>query len=162
MLMRKRAWDLMRENYTRVDESTSLTEVIRLVREAVGKEADNHICLVFGKDGQFKGVITMWGVLRHLESCVFTDEIIRDFADNNWDQAFGAACRACAEKGILDLVENSFPEVRPNDPLVMVLGEFLGHRRGWAVVRESGKVLGVILKADVFREIAGDVLSTFA
>jgi len=162
MLMRKRAWDLMREDFTRVDESTSLTEVIRLIRETTGKQADNHICLVFDKTGQFKGVITMWGVLRHLESSVFTDEIIRDFADNNWDQAFGAACRACAEKGILELVETSFPEVRPNDPLVMVLGEFLVHRRGWAVVRESGRVLGVILKTDVFREIANDVLSTFA
>lgn len=162
MLMRKRAWDLMREDFTRVDESTSLTEVIRLVREAIQKEADNHICLVFDKAGQFQGVITMWGVLRHLENCVFTDEIMRDVADSNWDQAFGAACRACAEKGVLGLVETDFPEVRPNDPLAIVLEEFLGHRRGWAVVRESGRVLGVVLKADVFREISRDVLSSFA
>ncbi|NJB67423.1 putative transcriptional regulator [Desulfobaculum xiamenense] len=160
MLMRKRAWDILRDDFTRVEEGASLFEVMRLMREAVKKDSDNHVALVFAKDGSFLGVITMWDILKSLEGCVFRQDDLARFDEADWDQAFGRACRSCCDLNIDAIVQkkDDMPEVQPNDPMIIVLEAFMDHRRGWAVVREGGKVLGVIFKGDVFREISRDVL----
>lgn len=158
MLMRKRAWDIMRDDFTSVDESSGLLPLISALRDAVSNDSDNHIAVVFDDDGRFKGVITMWDVMKRLEKSVFSDEIVLRYDDADWDKAFARACRACADKGIDGLLQEDVPVVQPTDPLVVVIEAFLDHRRGWALVQDADKVLGVIFKSDIFREVSRDVL----
>ena len=158
MLMRKRAWDLMRDDFTRVEEGSGLIDLIRGLHEAVGKDSDNHVAVVFSEEGRFKGVISMWNVMRKMEQCVFSDEVILAYDDGDWDRAFARACRACVDKGLDGLLEDDVPTVLPNDPLVVVVETFLKHRRGWVLVAEADKVLGVIFKSDIFQEVSRDVL----
>ena len=51
MLFRKRAWDLMREDFATVDESASLAEAVRALRESQKKAPENNVVLVMGKSG---------------------------------------------------------------------------------------------------------------
>lgn len=159
MLMRKRAWDIMRDDFTTVKDGTGLVDIIRALRQGVESDSDNHIAVVTDGDGEFKGVITMWNVMRKLEECVFSDDALLDLKDQDWDKAFAMACRSCSAKGIGDLLESKVPVVLPTDPLVTVVEEFLNHRRGWSLVRDGDKVLGVIFKSDIFKEVSRDVLA---
>lgn len=158
MLMRKRAWDLMRDDFTTVSEDAGLVEIIRVLREGVETDSDNHIAVVVDEAGNFKGVITMWKVLETLEDCVFSDDTLIDLEGQDWDKAFAMACRACSGKGVAGLMDAKPPSVRPTDPLITVAAEFVQHQRGWTLVRDAEKVLGVIFKNDIFREISRDVL----
>lgn len=159
MLMRKRAWDIMRDDYTTVGEDTGLMEIIRALRLGVEGDSDNHIAVVEDADGNYKGVITMWNVMRKLEECVFGDDSLLDLKDQDWDKAFALACRACSAKGIGDLLETKVPMVQPNDPLITVVEEFLQHQRGWSLVLDGERVIGVIFKSDIFKEVSRDVLA---
>ncbi|MBU1001994.1 MAG: CBS domain-containing protein [Proteobacteria bacterium] len=159
MLMRKRAWDIMRDDYTRVQEGSGLVDLIHKLKDAVADDADNHLAVVFDAAGKFKGVITMWNVMRKLEQSVFSEDMLLKYGDGDWDRAFTRACKACADKGIDDLLEENAPAVLPNDPLVLVVESFLKHRRGWALVREGDQVLGVVFKSDIFKEVSRDVLA---
>ncbi|BBD08560.1 HPP family protein [Desulfovibrio ferrophilus] len=159
MLMRKRAWDIMRDDYTRVEAGSGLVSLIQVLKDAVSEDADNHIAVVVDETGKYKGVITMWNVMRKLEQCVFSEDMLLKYSDGDWDRAFTRACKACSDKGVDDLLEDNVPSVQPNDPLVVVVESFLKHRRGWALVREGGKVLGVVFKSDIFKEVSRDVLA---
>lgn len=158
MLMRKRAWDVMRDDLTKVGRDAGLVELMAALDAGVRGDSDNHIAVVEGADGEFAGVITMWGVMRKLEQCVFRDDSLVDLSGRDWDKAFAMACRSCAGSGIGDLLETRVPTVQPSDPLMTVVMEFLNHQRGWALVVEAEKVLGVIFKSDIFKEVGRDVL----
>ena len=77
-------------------------------------------------------------------------------------KAFTRACKACADKGIDDLLEDNVPTLLPNDPLVLVVESFLKPRQDWALVCEGDKVLGVVFKSDIFKEVSRDVLAQLA
>lgn len=159
MLMRKRAWDIMRDDFTTVGEDAELVDVIRILHEGVRGDSDNHIAVVRNDRGEFKGVVTMWHVMRRLEECVFSDETLVDLSGQDWDKAFALACRSCAGRGIKKVLDKKVPKVLPNDPLITVVTEFLNHQRDWSLVCEADKVLGVIFKSDIFKEVSRDVLS---
>ncbi|MCK9240155.1 CBS domain-containing protein [Desulfocurvus sp.] len=159
MLMRKRAWDIMRDDLTIVGEDIGFMELIRALYRGLEADTDNHIAVIQDADGVFKGVVTMWNVMRKLEECVFGDDALMELKDQDWDRAFALACRACSAKGIAGLLETKVPRVQPNDPLITVVADFLRHRRGWSLVCDGDKVLGVIFKADIFKEVGRDVLA---
>jgi predicted transcriptional regulator len=159
MLMRKRAWDIMRDDVTIVNEDVDFMDLIRALYRGLETDSDNHIAVVQDADGTLQGVISMWNVMRKLEECIFGDETLLELTDQDWDRAFAMACRSCAAKGIGSLVETKVPKVQPNDPLITVVADFLRHRRGWALVCDGDKVLGVIFKADIFKEVGRDVLA---
>ncbi|WP_461208276.1 CBS domain-containing protein [Desulfocurvus sp. DL9XJH121] len=156
--MRKRAWDLMRDDFIKVGEDVGLVELIRTLHEAVAEDADNHVAVVYDKDGKALGVISMWSVMKKLEACVFSEEVLMAHEEGDWDRAFARACRACADKGLEGLLEGDAIYVLPNDPLVIVVETLLKHRRNWVLVKEAEQVLGVIFKSDIFREVSSDVL----
>ena len=58
-------------------------------------------------------------------------------------------------------MEPEVPTLKPTDPLPVVLELFLRKKRGWAVVAENGKVLGVVLVADVYRALSDDMVAAF-
>jgi len=64
----------------------------------------------------------------------------------------------CTHTSLATHMEPDVPTLKPNDPLPVVLELFLRRRRGWAVVEDNGKVLGIITVADLYREISSDLV----
>jgi CBS domain-containing protein len=156
MLLRKRAWDIMREEYASVREDASLSEAIRALSESRKKQPDNAFVLVFAKNDHFLGILSMWNLIQGMGPCLLKGSALEG-SDVDWDKAFGLACRNCAQVRIADCLQTDVPLLKPNDPLARVLEVFLDYRRGRAVVEEGGRIIGVVTLADLFSEI-GDSL----
>lgn len=161
MLFRKRAWDLMREDFATVDETASLAEAVRSLRESQKKAPENNVVLVMGKGGALKGAVSIWNVLQATDECVLRDPELKLVRESDFDKTFARACAVCTHTGIASHMETEVPSLKPSDPLPVVLELFLRKRRGWAVVEENGKVLGVILVADLYREMSADMVAAF-
>ncbi|MBI5518643.1 MAG: CBS domain-containing protein [Desulfovibrio sp.] len=165
MLFRKRAWDLMRDDFATVDESASLAEAVRALRESQKKTPENNVVLVMGKSGSkegvLKGAVSVWTVLAALDECVLRDPELKVVQESDFDKTFARASAVCTHTSLEGHMEPDVPTLKPNDPLPVVLELFLRRRRGWAVVLENGKVLGVILVADLYRELSEDMTRAF-
>jgi len=156
MLLRKRVWDIMREDYAFVREDASLSDAIKALLEVRGKQPDTSFVLVFSKSEKFLGILSMWNLLQGIGPCLLKGSVL-DGNEVDWDGAFAAACRSCAQVRIADCLQQDVPMLKPNDPLARVLEVFLDYRRGRAVVEEGGRIIGVVCLADLFNEI-GDSL----
>lgn len=160
MLFRKRAWDLMRDEFATVHESASLAEAVRVLRESQKKAPENNVVLVMGASGGkevLKGAVSVWTVLAALDENVLRDPELKVAREGDFDKAFARASAVCTHTPLDTHMEPEVPTLKPNDPMPVVLELFLRRRRGWAVVQENGKVLGVILVADLYRELSGDI-----
>ncbi|MDO9633298.1 MAG: CBS domain-containing protein [Humidesulfovibrio sp.] len=165
MLFRKRAWDMMREDYAWVDESASLAEVVRALRASQQTNPENNVVLVLAKSGgetrKLKGAVSVWKVLQAVDECVLRDADLKVAQESDFDKTFARACAVCTHTSLDRHLEPDVPLLKPSDPLPVVLELFLRKKRGWAVVEENGKVLGVVLVADVYREVAQDMVGAF-
>ena len=166
MLFRKRAWDLMREDFAWVGESASLAELVRALRDSQKTSPENNVVLVLGKSGEgetrkLKGAVSVWKVLQAVDECVLRDPELKVARESDFDKTFARACAVCTHTSLDRHLEAEVPVLKPSDPLPVVLEMFLRKRRGWAVVEENGRVLGVVLVADVYREISQDMVGAF-
>ena len=161
MLFRKRAWDLMRDDFATVDESASLAEAVRALMDSQKKSPENNVVLVLGQGGEFKGALSVWNVLAAVDECVLRDPDLRIVRESDFDKTFARASAACVHTALTGHMEPDVPSLKPGDPLPTVLDLFLRKRRGWAVVAENGKALGVILVADLYREVGADMVKAF-
>lgn len=159
MLLRKRAWDVMREDYPAVTEDASLTSVIKALKESRKEYPDNNFVVVLSKDRKkFKGVISMWNIIQAIGPCLLKSVNLVE-RDVNWDVAFKHACMTCAQVEIKDFMQIDVPRINPNEPLARILEIFLDYRRGRAIVQDGERILGVVLLADLYREISKDATS---
>jgi len=156
MLLRKRVWDIMREDFASVREDASLSDAITALRAIRAKQADASFVLVFSKSDKFLGVLSMWNLIQGMGPCLLKGSVLEG-NEVDWDNAFAQACRSCAQVRIVDCLQHDIPMLKPNDPLARVLEVFLDYRRGRAVVEEGGRIIGVVALADLFKEI-GDSL----
>lgn len=165
MLFRKRAWDLMRDEYAWVDESASLAEVVRALRTSQQLHPENNVVLVLGKSGgearALKGAVSVWKVLEAVDECVLRDPELKVVQESDFDKTFARACAVCTHTALSGHMDHDVPVLKPSDPLPVVLELFLRKRRGWAVVEENGRVLGVVLVADLYRALSTDMIGAF-
>ena len=165
MLFRKRAWDMMREDFAWVEESASLAEVVRALRASQQTNPENNVVLVLGKSGgetrKLKGAVSVWKVLEAVDESVLRDPELKVVEDSDFDKTFARACAVCTHTSLAGHMDADVPMLKPSDPLPVVLELFLRKRRGWAVVEENGRVLGVVLVADVYRELSRDMVGAF-
>lgn len=157
MLLRKRVWDIMREDFAFVREDASLSEAIGVLRAIRAKQADMSFVLVFSKSEKFLGVVSMWNLIQGMGPCLLKGSVLED-NEVDWDSTFTRACRSCAQVRIADCLQHDIPTLKPNDPLARVLEVFLDYRRGRAVVEEGGKIIGVVTLADLFKEISDSLV----
>lgn len=157
MILRKRAWDLMRQNFTRVTERTRLGDAIGRLRQSLRAEADNDLLVAVDDLDRLVGVVSIRRVMKDIESCILSDERVRDAEATNWDKAFGNACEECCLRRVGELLNRKPPTVKPGDPLLLVIDIMTRHDTRWAVVVEGEKPLGVVFVGDVFREIAREM-----
>ena len=159
MLMRKRVWDVMRTDFASVSDDAGLVQVIKVLNRGLQEHPENDFVLVFsepgGQQGEFRGLVSMWNVLQAMGPCLLKNVSLLGKVD--WDDAFHGALRTCSQVGIRDVLQRDVPRVRPTDPLARIMEIFPDYRRGRAIVEEAGKVMGVILLHDIYREMAADV-----
>ncbi|MBN2140447.1 MAG: CBS domain-containing protein [Desulfovibrionaceae bacterium] len=158
MLLRKRAWDMMREDFPSVDESATLAMAIRDLQRAMQGTPESRIVVVLKKNGELKGVISIWSVLKAVKDWLFKDNSLKLSGETDWDHAFAQACHLCTHTALDEHLEQDVPVLKPGDPLVVVLESFLSSRRGWAVVEEGGRVLGVVYLADLYLSLSSDLV----
>ena len=153
MLLRMRAWDIMREDFLSVREDATLADVVRVLRTAQKTDPDQYRVLVLAMTGDLVGVITAWDILRKLENSVLQDDTLRNIDDMDWDNAFDKACiKRCGEP-INRIMHKNVPTVKPNEPLLLALNSLVDSKRNWVAVVEGGRPLGVIMVSDIFREM---------
>ena len=154
MLLRKRAWDIMREEYPAVTEDASLVRVIKTLKDCRKECPDNNFVLVLSMDGKkCRGVLSMWNIIQALGPCLLKEVTIND-RDVNWDKVFNHACLTCSQIDIKDFMQVDVPRINPNEPLTRILEIFLDYRRGRAIVEDGERILGVVLLADLYNEIS--------
>lgn len=161
MLLRKRAWDIMREEFTVVDEDATLAKAIDILRNSIKDTPDAHFAIVRKKNGTYKGVVSIWSALRAMQDEVLEDEALEEVEGPEWDTAFAKACAVCTQTDLDGHMVKNVVEFRPNDPLMIVLDTFLKKKKSWAVVMEGERVLGTIFISDLYRELSGDMVKAF-
>lgn len=152
MLLRERAWDVMRTDLVSVKDSDSLREVASKLRKAMKSQPDRSCAVVLGDDGEFEGVITAWWLLLYMERKALGDAL-KPKAGQDFETKLRTVCRKCLSDRAAEAVERDVPVVKPQDPLFTVLEAMLSTRRRWAVVMEGGKVLGTIAAEDLFLQL---------
>lgn len=160
MILRKRAWDVMREDFASVAETAKLGDVMKTMRERLKGQPEAHLIVVVTDTGKFAGVVTAWDVLRTAEDCVLKEDL-RHLEEADWDRAFGRACALCCGVEVRKVMRKDAPMVKPSDPLLLVLNALVESKRNWVIVEEGDKPLGVILIGDLFREITREMVDFF-
>jgi CBS-domain-containing membrane protein len=164
MLLRKRAWDMLRPEAGRVKENVGLPAVVEIMRNALRKERDNDVVLVMSDHGKLKGTVEMHRILKHLEKQFFAGEqpdipIGKDDG-RYWDELFARVCSNACDIGIEKLVEKNPPVVQAQEPLLLIVDVFLRKKdKNFIVVEDDGKVLGLVFRCDLYLEVADSVLS---
>ncbi|MES9996062.1 CBS domain-containing protein [Desulfovibrio aminophilus] len=161
MLLRKRAWDMMREDFPSIREDDTLAEAIRALTAAMKESPENHTVVVLKKNGAFRGVTTIWNVLKTVQTTVLKDDALKNIEESDWDQTFARACTVCTQTGLEAHLETDVAMLKPGDALLTVLDKFLAKKRGYAVVEEGDRVIGIVYAGDLFREIARDMVRAF-
>jgi len=152
MLLRERAWDVMRPDLVIVRESDSLRDVAVSLRLAMKEQPGKACAVVLSGEGEFRGVVTAWWLLLNMERSALDDSLKPD-GGRDFDEKFRTACRKTFSRRAGEVVEPDVPVVKPQDSLFTVLGAMLASRRRFAVVMEAGRVLGTIAAEDLFLEM---------
>ncbi len=161
MILRKRAWDIMREDFAKVDDQATLADVMKIMRESLKDAPEAHIVVVLSEMGNLKGVVSAFDVLKTAENIVIQDQSLKDIDATDWDAAFSRACGMCSGIEITKVMNRNVPTVKPNDPLLLVLKSLLEAKRNWVVVEEGERPIGVIIISDLYREITRDMVASF-
>lgn len=158
MLLRKRVWDIMREDFAFVREDASLSEAIGALR-AIRVQAGGHqLRPGLRQEREIPGHPV------HVEPDPGHGPLPAEGLGPGRQRGgigtapFPRLCRSCAQVRISDCLQHDIPVLKPNDPLARVLEVFLDYRRGRAVVEEGGKIIGVVCMADLFKEISDSLI----
>lgn len=158
MMLRKRAWDMMRDDFPTVQEDASLAEAIRVMRQSMKEAPDSQVLVVTNKSGKFVGAINLWKLFKAVKASVLKDENLKQDGKVDWDQQFANACLICTQLRLHDHLIKNPPTLKPNEPILLVLDTFLKSRRDWALVTEGDRVMGVVYVTDVYREMTRDMV----
>lgn len=161
MMLRKRAWDMMRDDFAVIRDDANLAVAVRTMRESMSESPENTALIVTNKAGKLVGVVSIWSILKALEKSVLKDENLKNVGETDWDQAFRNACLVCTQVRLDDYVERDVQVVRPSDPVLVVLEHFLRRKRHWAVVTEGSRIMGIITISDLYREMTRDMIHIF-
>lgn len=161
MMLRKRVWDMMRDEFAAVQEDASLAEAIRALRKSMKDHPENYVVVVKNKAGKFVGLVSIRSILRAIKDVVLKEEELKDPDNTDWDQAFKAASLVCTQIRLEEYIERDVPILKPKDDALVVLDQFLKRHWHWAVVEESNKIIGVVFISDLYREMTREMEQVF-
>ncbi len=146
MLLRKRAWDIVREEFPKLREDDSLAEAMRKLSSCVGPGGGGGagcLCaLVYDERDMLRGALSVWDTVRFMEDSLLRSGSLRGIEEDGFDRIYRNACKVAGSTKVRDVMDRDMTQVG-----------------SYAVVTEAGKVLGVIMINDVFREISGEIIS---
>ena len=152
-MQRLRAWDLMRREYPRVAQSEPFSSAISVLRASMAGQPDIDFVVVVDENGFLAGVLRMRDILAAIEKFVLRDRELMNASEPDWDKAFAKACSGCCSTPVKSYMDKRPTKVKPDDPVVMVVDHMNWGKTRWAVVEEGGQPIGVVLAADVFKEV---------
>ena len=159
MLLRKRAWDLAKEDYGTVRATDTVADAMRVINQMIAKQPDSSAVVVLDSRGELNGAITLRDLMRFMERVLCTEEVAQQLDEGDVESAFRHTCGVAATTSLAEVVESAPLVIKPNEPLLLVLEDFVSTGREVAVVMESGKILGVIQLWDLYKEMSRDVLA---
>lgn len=157
MLMRKRAWDLMREEYPSITTKQQLADAMSALHEFQKAQPQCIAVAVVDDEGRPKGMITMRGVLDYIRGSLKSRDVLREIENGGFDQLITQSCQMFGSTPITGIMEETVLKVSPEDSLLSLVDKFLKNRKEAALVVDGDKVLGMILLADVYREVSKSV-----
>ncbi|MBG0775061.1 MAG: CBS domain-containing protein [Desulfovibrionaceae bacterium] len=150
-MLRKRAWDIMHEDFITMTEEASVLDAMRgLASSPPGCLA----VLVTAPDGTYKGTVSSWDMVRFVSTALQGADAYKDVDDEGFEAGVGAHCKKCGITGVSALINPKTPVARPGDPLLVLMEAMVKSGQRLAVVKEGDKVMGVISLTDVFKELA--------
>ncbi|MCL1916030.1 MAG: CBS domain-containing protein [Desulfovibrionaceae bacterium] len=152
MLMRKRAWDIVREDYVRVKRESSLVEVMRLLLDCL-KSGDGCLCALVFEGAHLLGAISVWDAVRFMHATLRQAGLTREADEVDFEDLFRVACRVGADTKVTEIMDTAYTELSPDLPIPLIMEKFVKKGRDCAVVKEGARVLGVILIQDIFVEL---------
>lgn len=155
-LLRKRAWDIMRDDFFTVVEGAGFTQIIKTLNASLAKQPDNDFVVIVSRTGSFRGIVTMMDILRGMGPCLL-EYSATDSESLDFESACIRACQVCSNVEVEQVMQTDVPRVKPSDVLSVIMDKFFEYRRARAVVEEGDKVIGVVHKKDLYLEIARDV-----
>ena len=157
MLLRRRAWDILREDYPIVKIDDPLAEAIRKLNACAN---EGCLCaLVEDRNGRIKGAVSIWDTMRFMEDTLLRGDGLKCLDENRYEQMFTNACKVSGSIAVKDVMDKDMTIVRPDEPLLLVLEDFVKKGRSYATVMEGGKVIGVIMINDIYKEISDQILA---
>jgi len=157
MLLRKRAWDIMRDEFAKVSETDTLDRAIAELDRIRRTQPDAECVLVFAQDGRLAGAMCMGTILRAVLECMPTEKDMKRTESLSWEQAYFKSRQICEQKAVKDLYNRVNTVVSPEDPIQDVIQKILKSRRGWAVVADGEKVIGYLMLSDLYKEAMRDL-----
>jgi len=159
MLLRKRAWDIMRKDTVRAGLDQSVAEAMQALDATMAASPENHTVLVQDPDGVVVGSVSIWDVLRHLDAAVAHDPELKHADRPGYESAVRGTWVRLAATPLSEIMDPHVPMIAPQDPLALVLEKMLMHGRSMAAVADAGKVLGTVHIHDVYASVGAAVAS---
>ncbi|MDR2504132.1 MAG: CBS domain-containing protein [Deltaproteobacteria bacterium] len=158
MLMRKRAWDMAREDYARVEGDASLVEVMRKLSECV-KSGNGCLCVLVFEGTELLGAVSIWDTIRFMNSTIRQIGLSREEREWDFENLFHAVCALGAAAHVTDVMDTGYTILAPDMPIPEIMAKLVKNGRSYAVVMEGTRTLGVIMIQDIFVELTDEARS---
>lgn len=156
MLMRKRAWDIVREDYVRVESDDSLTQVMEKLLACV-KSGNGCLCALVFEGSKLLGAVSIWDTVRFMTASLKQAGLTKEVSEDDFEEMFHIACKLGLATRVTDIMDRDFTVLAPDLALLNVMTGFVKKGRSYAVVKEGSQTLGVIMIQDVFAALAEEV-----
>lgn len=156
MLMRKRAWDIVREDYVRVEKNDSLVDVMQKLLECV-KSGNGCLCALVFDGSHLLGAVSIWDTIRFMTVILKNAGLTKEASERDFESLFSIACKLGAATRVTDVMDAEYTVLAPDMSIPSIMSKFVKKGRSYAVVMEGHKALGVIMIQDIFVELTEEV-----
>jgi len=158
MLLRKRTWDILQEEFPKVAAGATLSEAMVALYL---HQKDNPSCLavaVVDERNKPVGLVTMRGILHYINESMRSREILRSFQAATFEEVMDQSCDAFGSTPLDSILDKDLLLAHPEDPLLFLMRDFLRNNKEIALVVDGEKILGMATLQDLYKGISNDVV----
>lgn len=156
MLMRKRAWDIVREDYLRVESDESLVDVMQKLLDCL-KSGNGCLCALVFEGTNLLGAVSIWVAVSFMNTSLKESGLKKEMSEGDFEEMFHIACKLGVSTRVTEIMDKDFTLLEPDMPLMELMNKLIKRGRGYAVVKEGSQTLGVVMLNDVFMALAEEV-----
>jgi signal-transduction protein with cAMP-binding, CBS, and nucleotidyltransferase domain len=150
------------EDYPHIPQWFTLRQAVAIVRESAIKYAgvfSPRAVLVFSKDHQLVGILTLRALLKGLKPDFLRSDV--PFA-TDMDDVLGPDIKKQAERPVSEVMAPVRASVQADDSLVRAMFLIIKENVGTMPVMEEGRVLGMVRLTELFLEVSQAILAKTA